>query len=177
MPCASNRRFAGSVPVPKADAQPGVALQVELEIGVGAEDEGLNEGHRPFFLAGFLPLKQGAELLGFQVGREQRVIDRRELAVHLPGPRSRVSEQPAAAALDLDEEQALRREYQKIDLVDAAIVGDELEVRPGAVGLMGGEMQTHKVQGIPFPGILALSECVPVASGGHCHSGPRVFAC
>jgi hypothetical protein len=93
--------------VPEANSQPGIALLVELEIGRGAEDHGLNKWHRAFLLAGFLPLEQSAELFGLQVGGDERVIDRGELAIRLPGPCSRVTEKPAGTALDLDQEQAL----------------------------------------------------------------------
>src|SRR5487761_1301565 len=150
-----SRAIAGWVVVSKANSQPGIALQVELEIGRGAEDESLDEGHRAFLLASFLAPQEGAELFGLQVGGDERVIDGRELAIGFPGPRSGVSKEAAGAALDLDEEQSLWREGQQIDFVDAAVFGDELEVRPGAIGLVGGETQADEVQGIPFPGILA----------------------
>ena len=58
-------------------------------------------------------------------------------------------------------------EDQQIDLVDTPVVGDELEVGPGAVRLMGRELLPHEIQRIPFPGILRFGDDGPVADSVH----------
>lgn len=70
--------------------------------------------------------------------------------VHVPAS----PHNPAWAALDFDEEAALRCADEQINFVAAAVGGDELEVRPGPIGLMVGEALVHELQRITLPGIL-----------------------
>ena len=58
---------------------------------------------------------------------------------------------PARAALDLDQEEALGVNSEQVDLVDAAVVGDELEVGPGPVRLVVGKRLADEVEGVPLP--------------------------
>ena len=64
------------------------------------------------------------------------VVDGGQLAIRLPGPSARVTTKATRFALDFDKKESLRREDQEIDFVDAAIVRDEFEVRPGSVGFV-----------------------------------------
>lgn len=55
-------------------------------------------------------------------------------------------------ALDFDEEHALWGQDQGIDFVDGAIVGDEAEVGPGAVGVEVRELASEVLERVAFPG-------------------------
>ena len=103
-------------------------------------------GRRPLFLS--------AEFFGFEVGGDERVVDRVSLAVPFPGPGTRISLEPAGTAFDLDEKKSLGREDEQIDLIDTSVIGDEFEIGPGAVGRKFGKLTTHIVKGFPFPGKL-----------------------
>ena len=71
-------------------------------------------------------------------------------------------------ALDLDQEEAPRGEDEQVDLVDAAVVGDELEVRPGAVRLVVGQPLADELEGLLLPGELGAGDFLP-ALGGEAH--------
>lgn len=85
---------------------------------------------------GVLAAEERRETLRLAVGEAQRVIDGGAAAVGVPGPAVGVALNHAGTALDLDEEEALGREHEDVDLVDPALVVDELEVRPRAPGLV-----------------------------------------
>jgi hypothetical protein len=57
-----------------------------------------------------------------------------------------VAEQDAVAPLDLHQEEALGSDDEEVDLVHRAVVGDELQVRPGPVGLMVGKSERMKTK-------------------------------
>lgn len=52
------------------------------------------------------------------------------------GSPARVAAEQSWPALDFDQEQSLRRENEQVDLVDAAVIGDELKIRPGSIRLV-----------------------------------------
>ena len=105
------------------------------------------------------------ELLGLGIRGDQRVVCRGQLAVVLPQPGAGVARKPARPALDLDEEEPLFGKNEQVDLVDAAIVGDEFEVAPGAVGLVGGKPGPYELKCLPFPWITRFCNLDPVHCG------------
>ena len=64
----TSRLIAFLVPVAEADPQPGVAGQLAYQVRGGAEDQGFDEGDAALLLKRLLPLEQGTELLGLEVG-------------------------------------------------------------------------------------------------------------
>ena len=82
----------------------------------------------------------------------------------LPGPGTGVAPKDARLALDLNEEESHRCQYQQINLVDAAIVGDEFEIRPGTVWLPIGEQLPDIFQGLPLPRETRFGDSVPMIS-------------
>jgi hypothetical protein len=77
----------------------------------------------------------------------------------------RVALQDARAALDLDQKKATGREDEHVHFVDAALIGDELEVRPGVVGLLVGEAFADEIERVLFPGVGRLGDRVPAGQG------------
>lgn len=71
-----------------------------------------------------------------------------------PGPCRGVSFHRAGPTLDLDEVGPLRRQRQGVDFVDGPIVGNELEVRPEAIGIGVGKPLAEVRDGLPLPGKL-----------------------
>ena len=65
-----------------------------------------------------------------------------------------IASELAWVALSLYEEEAHRREHKQVALVDASVVGEELEVRPSPVGFVVGKSFAHEVQRFLFPGEL-----------------------
>src|SRR5262249_7041030 len=102
------------------------------------------------------------ELLGLEVGGQDGVGGGDEAALRVPGPGAGVAVDAAGPALDLDEEEPHWGEQEQIDLVDAAVEGDELEVGPGPVGLVVGPAVADEVEGVPLPGIPRLRDGDPV---------------
>jgi hypothetical protein len=89
----------------------------------------------------------------------------------LEGPGARVAGEPAGVTLDLDEEEAVGREDEQVDLVDLAVEREKREVAPGALGLVTGELPAHEVEGLPLILEGAFGDGGPVRGGRHC--GPR----
>jgi hypothetical protein len=94
----------------------------------GQEDSRLEERranllHRP------LAAQEIDQRLRLAVGEDQGVVVSGAPAVVLdPGPGAGVALDVTGAALDLDQEEALGRQDEGVDLVDRAVAGDELEV-------------------------------------------------
>ena len=89
-------------------------------------------------------------------------------AIGRPGPAVHVAGQHARAALDLDEEEAGRREHQGIDLADLALVVDELEVGPDVPGIAVGQLASKPVQRLSLPREVGLGDDMP-AGGAEGH--------
>ncbi len=146
----------------QADPRPGRLVQPAHELGVGQEDEGLDEraaGPPPDGLAG----QDGRQGPGLLVGEVERIIVNHDLAVG-PGPRPgpSVARDPPGAALELDEEQAHLRQDQEVNLVDGAGVRDELEVGPGAEGFLVGEPLSDEVQAPALVLVARMGDRLPV---------------
>ena len=78
------------------------------------------------------------------------------------------------AALDFDEEEPFRTQHEEVHLVDAPVCRDELEVRPGAPGLLVRQALADELQRVAFPRELRLGDDMP-AKGRHRHGGIPAF--
>jgi len=157
---------AGSVvAVALADADAvGVGEQV-LQLWVGEEDEGLDEGEA-VDAAGGLAFEEGFELLALAVGVEERVIDGLLAAVGLVvGPGAAVTTELALIALDFDEKEAARGGDEGVYFVDGAIVGDEGEVGPSVLGIAVGKRGAEVFEGLSFPGEGGFGDALPALWG------------
>jgi hypothetical protein len=55
------------------------------------------------------------------------------------------------AGLDLDQDEPARCQDERVDLVDAPLVVDELEVRPSAPRLVIGEVSAEEIKRLALP--------------------------
>ena len=139
-----------------------IALQFQAQVWRRAKDEGFEKRQWPPPAGSFLPFQQGPQFLGFEVSRQERVIDCLKSPVVFPSPGAGIAGQAFTIAFDLDEKEALGRENQQIDFVDAAVVGHKLEVCPRPVRFVGRKLLAHEVECFPFPGMLGLCDGGPV---------------
>ena len=109
------------------------------------------------------------QLLRLAVRQQERTVDQEFLAVDLAAPRARVARDGPAPALDLDEVDLVERHHEQIDFVDAAVLGDELEVRPRAERLAVRQAGLQVVEGLALPGVFGGGDLDP-AGGFHCRS-------
>ena len=116
-----------------------------------------------------LRLQQTDQLLRFPVRQQERTVDKEFPAVDLSAPSVRVARDHTTPALDLDQVHLVERYDEQIDFVDAAILGDELEVRPGAERLAVGEAGPDVVEGLALPGVFGGGDLGP-AGRFHCRS-------
>jgi hypothetical protein len=72
----TGRLVVSCLPVAQAGPVSSVVLQFASQVRDRAEDQGFNERRLSFLLEGLLALEQRPQLLGLQVGGDQRVIDR-----------------------------------------------------------------------------------------------------
>ena len=158
----ASRSAVGGVAVPQADLEAARAGEVALEVWGRQEDERLNEGDSAAPLGRALVVKQVGELFGFEVGELERVVGGCKPAVGLPRPGAGIAADPARPALDLDEKESVGGEDEQIDLVDRAVDGDELEERPGPVGLVLGKSLADEVERVTLPRVGRLGEARPV---------------
>ena len=86
-----------------------------------------------------------------EIRRLEGIVGGDEPAVGGPGPGAGVAGEPAGAALDFDEEEALRGEDQQVHLIDRTIVGDKFKVRPGPVRLAVGQPRTDEIKRLALP--------------------------
>ena len=114
-----------------------------------------------------LRLQQTDQLLRFPVRQQKRTVDKEFLAVDLSAPSVRVARDHTVPALDLDQVHLVERHDEQIDFVDAAVLGDEFEVRPGAKGLAVGEAGLDVVEGLALPGVFGGGDLGP-AGRFHC---------
>ena len=134
----------------------------------GQKDDGFYEWP-PVLGERLLRLQKADELLRFPVREQEGVVDQELGAVLLAAPGVGVPRDRAAPTLDLDQIDLVDRYHEQVDLVDAAVVGDELEVRPRAERLAVGEAGLDVVEGLALPGELRGSDLEP-AGGFHCRS-------
>ena len=106
----------------------------------------------PWILFLEVVLFKGGRSLGPEVRRLEGIVGGDEPAVGGPSPGAGVAGEPARAAFYFDEEEAKGGVDEEVDFVDRAVEGDELEERPGPVGLVLGEPLAHEVEGITLPG-------------------------
>jgi hypothetical protein len=132
-----------------------------FELGVGEEDQGLDE-REALGAAGGLVFEEGFELLVLAVGGKERVIDNLLTAVGLEiGPGAAVAAELACVALDFDEEEPAGRGDEGVDLIDGAVTGDAGEVRPTCVRVAVGERGTKVFEGFGFPRKGRFSDTLP----------------
>lgn len=95
------------------------------------------------------------------IGEEQRVVVGEAVPTGGPGPRVDVAVEDARPALDLDQEEPHRGQNQRVDLIDRAVVGHELEVRPRHVGLVVGKSRPQVFQRLRLPSRLGGRDGFP----------------
>ena len=120
-------------------------------------------------VSAFCAFRSPAQLLRLAVRQQERTVDQELLAVDLAAPRARVARDGPAPALDLDEVDLVERHHEQIDFVDAAVLGDELEVRPRAERLAVRQAGLQVVEGLALPGVFGGGDLDP-AGGFHCRS-------
>jgi hypothetical protein len=126
----------------------------------GQEDDGLYvRGAVP--AKGPLTLQEALELLGLSVGEQERVVVDEVPAVVTPSPRAGIAGEATGATLDLDQVDLVEGDDEEIDLVDTAILGDKLEIRPGTEGLGIGQPLAQIAERFPFPGVLRFRDFHP----------------
>ena len=109
----------------------------------------------------FLPPKDGRQAFGFAVGHRQRVVRRHQMAIGGPYPSVSVATDGPRPGLDLDQDKSGRRQDEGVDLVDPAVVVDELEVRPSPPWVKIGQVGPQEIEGVPFPLVGRLSDRCP----------------
>jgi hypothetical protein len=100
---------------------------------------------------GLLAAEERRETLRLAVGEAQRVIDGGAAAVGVPGPAVGIALNRTGTAFDLDEDEALGREHEDVDLVDPALVVNQLEVRPRAPRLVLRQMLAQELERFALP--------------------------
>lgn len=131
-------RFALTAPLSRASetrgrfVDPRAGRHVADELLVVQEHQLLDEGDRPVGnLAGLGSqgvLEEGGEVLGLAAGEQQGGVLG---AVAVPHPDAVVAGEDAAVVLELDQVERVAGQDQQVDLMPAAAVVAELEVRPG----------------------------------------------
>jgi hypothetical protein len=135
-------------------------VEAAVELRRGEEDERGDEGDREIAVPavlrarageGGLALQERPEPLRLAVGEDERVLDGAFRTVRsAEPPHLVVAEEGARVRLDLDEEDTGGGDGEEVDLVDGAVVGDELDVGPRPVGLVTREPLAHERQGLTF---------------------------
>jgi hypothetical protein len=140
-----------AVPAEAGDMIPSARVEAAVEVGIGEEDERCDEWKR-LAAQRRLTSEQRLQSLRLPVREDHRVVEA-DLAcpagLRAP-PRTRVTANDTGPALDLDQEQTLRADDEEIDLADVAVL-DELEVRPGAIGLMVGQALLEERERLLLP--------------------------
>lgn len=160
-------RAAGLIAQP--DPLPCRAGELQAEIRIRQEDQRLDE--READIAGrLLPLQQRSQLARLPVGQQERTVIGLRAAVAVQHPGHGVAFERAVPALDLDQEQPLGGEHQEVDLIDAPVLGDDLDIGPGAVGLVIRQPLADERERVALPPVLRGSDLVP-EGGGLFHRG------
>jgi hypothetical protein len=136
--------------VPDVDAVARGRVQHAIDVEGGEKDYRHDEGH-PYLGDGLLALQQGLEAFGLAVRKQERVVRGDRPALVAPRPGAHVALDHPGAALDLDKEEPGRAQHQEVDLVDAAVVRDELEVGPGSVGVSVRQALADKIERLLLP--------------------------
>jgi hypothetical protein len=108
-----------------------------------------------------LARKDRGETFRFPVGERQRVVGRDWTPLGRPGPAVGITAQAARPRLHLDQDETDGCQNKCVDLVHAALIVDELEVRPGAPRLMVGQVIAQEIQRFPLPLECGLTDCRP----------------
>ena len=169
-------RARHGVAVSEADARAPRFVEAVRHLGVREEDQRFDSRHS-LLEKRRLPGKERGEAFGLQVRESQWVV----VGAHFPArrldnPLLTVSADFAWPALDLDQKDAGRSGHQEIDLVQSAVSGHELEVRPSAPWLVVREPFAHEGQGLLFPWKLGSGHARPPLFGHSHRTGlPRVL--
>ena len=152
----------------QVDVLGGDLVQRQFAVRFGQEHDGLDIWHLAL-VEGPLPAQQRLELARLAVGQQQRVL---LIAFAAAGrahqPAVLVAADVAGPVLDLDQVDAVAGDHQRVDFIDAAVFGDELEVGPGAKRRGFGQVLTQQVQGLLLMRIVGWVDGVPAAGlGGH----------
>src|SRR5204863_9099972 len=138
-------------PVPPEHAGREIRGQPEFDPRGGAEHERLDEREAKAG-ATLMRRQQRGQPFRLAVGRYQRVIGFDGSGTVGPAPRVRIADDAArGTGLDFDEEQSLRGEDERVDLVDVAVIRDELEIGPQADRLLTGEVLRQELEGVTLP--------------------------
>ncbi len=142
---------------------------------VGEEDRRVNVGA----LVPELPLEQIAEHLRLEVRAGVRALDGAAAAVLGDGPVDDVAREHAGVALDLDEEQALAREEEQIDLVEAArrrVVELVQLPRLVRIGVREGRVLVDEVERLPLPRVGRRATAMDARLGERHTTSPHLCA-
>jgi hypothetical protein len=102
------------------------------------------------------------EGLGLAVGEDPGVVEDAALALgRRPLPGAAVAADLAGVRLDLDQVDAVVGDGEGVDLVEAAVGGGELEVRPHAVGVTVVEAAAEEGQCLPLVVVGAVRDRRP----------------
>ena len=134
----------------QVDVLGGDLVQRQFAVRFGQEHDGLDIWHLAL-VEGPLPAQQRLELARLAVGQQQRVL---LIAFAAAGrahqPAVLVAADVAGPVLDLDQVDAVAGDHQRVDFIDAAVFGDELEVRPSAERRGFGQVLAQQIQGLLF---------------------------
>jgi hypothetical protein len=119
-------------------------VEATVKLRRGQEYEGRHPWW-PLTLECWLAGEERPEPLRLRVGEEQGVVEQRPGAVGpFQPPALAVTGQHARPRLDLDKEETAGCDGQQVDLVDRAVLGDELDVSPSPVGLVVGKARSNE---------------------------------
>ena len=113
-----------------------------------------------------LRLQEPRQLLRLAVRQQEGAVHQGHLAPGFAPPRALIAGDGARPALDLDQIDLVERDDEQIDFVDAAVFGDELEVRPRPERLTVREAGLEIIEGLALPGVLGGGDLGP-AGGVH----------
>ena len=143
-----------------------VLRETAVDILVRQKDVRLQERAGSLPLQRRLAAQERDQLLRLAVRQQQRVVHRLNTTAAAPRPCPLVALHDSGPALDLDEIEALRSQDEQIDLVDRPVVGNELEVRPRAVGVVIVQPVAHERERVPLPRELGVRDRLPAGRGG-----------
>jgi hypothetical protein len=147
--------------VARADIIGGGTLELRPGQRMGQEDDRLDERD---LQASKSPLagEKALQPLALAVREEDRVVLGVSLAFVFPSPARLVALDNPWSALDLNEEGTLGADHERVQLVDRAVISDELEKRPGEVVVLGRKSFEDKIQGLPLPREARFANRLPV---------------
>lgn len=116
---------------------------------------------------GSLMLQKAFEFFRFSIREKQRIVLNQIPPITAPGPGAAISAKATWPTLDLHQIDFVKRNNEEIDLVDAAVIGYELEIRPGAKRLGIRKFFPKVREGLPLPWILGFRHLYP-STDLHC---------